>query len=130
MNFYFDEQLPKIVASALNILESHEGVNQVFSTETEFGKGIKDIELFDKLKKVNGILVTHDLKMRTRKNEFSLIKELGITVFIISLPSGANFELQYQTIIGMWPEIKKIYRKNRSPPFVCRIKMRGEPEFL
>ena len=79
----------------------------IFSTETEFGKGVKDIELFDKLKKVNGILVTHDLKMRTRKNEFSLIKELGITVFIISLPSGANFELQYQTIIGMWPEMKK-----------------------
>jgi hypothetical protein len=24
MNFYFDEQLPKIVANALNILESHE----------------------------------------------------------------------------------------------------------
>ena len=29
MNFYFDEQLPKIVASALNILESHEGVNHI-----------------------------------------------------------------------------------------------------
>jgi hypothetical protein len=77
MNFYFDEQLPKITAIALNILESHEGVNQVFSTEIEFGKGIKDIELFENLTKVNDILVTHDLKMRTRKNEFSLIKELG-----------------------------------------------------
>ena len=60
MNFYFDEQLPKIIASALNILESHEGANQVFSTEIEFGKGIKDIELFENLRKVNGILVTHD----------------------------------------------------------------------
>ncbi len=130
MDFYFDEQLPKIVADALNVLETHEGVNRVFSTEIEFGKGIKDVDLFQRLRKVNGILVTHDLKMKTRKNEFSLIKELGITVFMISLPSGANFETQYQVIIGMWPDIKKILKKYKSNPFVCRIKMRGSPEFL
>lgn len=129
MDFYFDEQLPKIIAEAINTLEKHEGTNRVFSTETVLGKGIKDIDLFRELKKINGVLVTHDLKMQTRRNEFALIKELGITVFIISLPSGANFELQYQTIIGMWPEIKKIYKKKRSNPFVCRLKMRGKPEF-
>jgi hypothetical protein len=130
MDFYFDEQLPKIIANALNIIEGHEGINNVFSTETEFGKGISDLELFARLKEVNGILVTHDLKMKTRKNEFSVIKELGVSVFLISLPSGANFELQYQTIIGIWPEIKKICRKQRGIHFVCRIKMRGKPEFL
>jgi hypothetical protein len=37
MDFYFDEQLPKIVANALNVIETHEGVNRVFSTEIEFG---------------------------------------------------------------------------------------------
>ena len=99
------------------------------STENEFGKGIKDIDLFQRLRGVNGILVTHDLKMKTRKT-FSLIKELGITVFMISLPSGANLETQYQVIIGMWPEIKKIVKMHKSEPFVCRIKMRGSPEFL
>lgn len=130
MDFYFDEQLPKIIANALNVIESHEGLNKVFSTETEFGKGIPDLELFARLKAVNGILVTHDLKMKTRKNEFSVIKALGISVFLISLPSGANFELQYQTIIGLWPEIKRIYKKQRGAHFVCRIKMRGKPEFL
>jgi hypothetical protein len=130
MDYYFDEQLPKLVANALNLLESHEGINRVFSTEESFGKGIKDTDLFRRLKEVNGILVTHDLKMTTRKNELSLIKELGISAFVISLPSGSNFELQYQTIIGMWPSIKKISRKNRNDSFVCRIKMRGEPEFL
>jgi len=130
MDYYFDEQLPKIVANALDVLESHEGINRVFSTEVVIGKGVKDVDLFKELKVLNGILVTHDLKMTTRKNEFSLIKELGITVFIISLPSGANFELQYQTIIGIWPKIKKILKKNGFSPFVCRIKMRGEPEFL
>jgi len=130
MDFYFDEQLPKVVAEALNILESREGVNRVLSTENEFGRGIKDVELFKKLKNVNGVLVTHDLKMITRKNEFALVKELGISVFILSLPSGANVELQYQTIFAKWSEILKLYRKNSSKAFVCRIKMRGDPDFL
>lgn len=129
MKFYLDEQLPKTVAEALDILESHYGENRVLSTEAEFGKGVKDKDLFEKLKNVGGILITHDLKMVTRKNEFALIKELGISVFIISLPSGANYELQYKTIIERWPEIKSIRKKNPSP-FVCRIKMRGETEFL
>ncbi len=130
MDFYFDEQLPKIVAQALNVLESHEGVNNVFSTESEFGKGIKDVELFEKLKSVKGILITPDLKMKTRQNEFSLLKKLGITVFIISLPTGSNFELQYQTLIGKWPKIKKILSDYGSAPFVCKIKLKGKPEFL
>lgn len=129
MDFYFDEQLPKVIADALNVLESREGENRVLSTEAEFGKGVKDIDLFEKLKDVNGILVTHDLKIITRRNEFSLIKQLGISVFILSLP-GANFQLQYQTIIGKWEEIKQLCRKNKSTSFVCRIKMRGDPEFL
>ena len=130
MDFYFDEQLPKVVAEALNVLESREGLNRVLSTETEFGKGVKDVELYKKLKDVGGVLVTHDLKMITRKAEFALIKELGVSVFVLSLPSGANFELQYQTIIAKWAELKKLCRKNSPSPFVCRVKMRGDPEFL
>jgi hypothetical protein len=130
MDFYFDEQLPKVVAEALNVLESREGVNRVLSTETEFGKGVKDVELYNKLKDAHGVLVTHDLKMITRKAEFALIKHLGVSVFVLSLPSGANFEFQYQTIIAKWAKIKELYRKNNSSPFVCRIKMRGDPEFL
>jgi hypothetical protein len=130
MNFYFDEQLPKVVAVALDVLGSHEGTNRVLSTETEFGKGVKDVELYKKLKDAGGVLVTHDLKMITRKAEFALIRELGVSVFVHSLPSGANFELQYQTIIAKWADIKKLCRKHSSSPFVCRIKMRGDPEFL
>lgn len=130
MDFYFDEQLPTVVAEALNVLESRDGANRVLSIGTEFGKGIKDADLFKKLKNVNGVLVTHDLKMITRKNEFALIKELGISVFILSLPAGANFDLQYQTIFLKWSEILKLYRNNSSKPFICRIKMRGDPDFL
>lgn len=129
MDFYFDEQLPKLVAEALNTLEKHDGINRVLSTEIEFGKGIKDPDLYQLLKKCDGILITKDLKMITRKNEFSLITELGITVFFINLPDGSNFNDIYQTIIVKWQEIKKICKK-RKRPFLCKIKMRGAAEFL
>ena len=129
MDFYFDEQLPKKVANALDVLEQHDGVHRVFSTELEFGIGLKDVPLYHKLKEVNGILITHDLKMLTRVNEFSALKELGISAFIISLPSGINYTLTYQTIFGKWEEIKKISRK-QAMPFICRLKMKGQPEFL
>ena len=130
MDFYYDEQLPKIVAQALNVLESHEGIHHVYSTDSEFGKGIKDLELFEKLKSVKGVLITPDLKMKTRQNEFSLLKRSGVTVFMISLPTGSNFELQYQTLIGKWAKIKKILYDYGSAPFVCKIKLKGKPEFL
>lgn len=130
MDFYFDEQLPPSIAEALNLIEGHEKKHRVFSTASVFGKGVQDIDLFRKLQEVNGILVTHDLKMLTRRKEFELIKDLGISVFVISLPDGANYELIYRTIIGdKWHEIKALWKKRRNESFVCRIKMRGDHDF-
>lgn len=106
MDFYFDENLPKAIAEALNIVEGHRAINRVFSTEVAFEKGIKDLELIPKIKSVNGILITHDIKMKTRSNEHQLIKEIGVTVFIISLPSGCNYELMYQKIFSDWEKSK------------------------
>jgi hypothetical protein len=129
MKFYFDEQLPKKVANALDILEQHDNEHRVFSTEIEFGKGVKDIPLYHKLHEAGGILITHDLKMITRIAEFTAIKDLGITVFFINLPSGVNFTLIYQTLFEKWEEIKEIAKRQKHP-FVCKIKMKGKPEFL
>ncbi|MFA5299556.1 MAG: hypothetical protein WC389_15310, partial [Lutibacter sp.] len=77
-----------------------------------------------KLKEANGIWITHDLKLKTRANEFQLIKDEGISVFIISLPSGYDFVTMYRTIIDRWEEIKQICKKNKDP-FVCRLLIRG-----
>lgn len=126
MDFYLDENLPPRVANALNALEEGEEDN-VYHTEVVFGKNILDLELYPKIKEKNGILITNDLKMLSRKNERELIRSLGITAFFISLPKGANFVLKYRTMINKWEEIKLVCRKNKHP-FMCRIKMRGETE--
>ena len=126
MDFYFDENLPLRVANAINALEEGEEDN-IYHTEIAFERSIKDPDLYRKIKEKNGILVTNDLKMLTRKTEYDLIHSLEITVIFISLPSGASFALRYRTIINKWEEIKQICRKNKHP-FLCRIKMRGETE--
>lgn len=126
MDFYLDENLPPRVANALNALEEGEEDN-VYHTRLVFGAGILDPDLFPKIKEVNGILITNDLKQYSRKNEHDIIKELGITVILLHLPKGANFALKYKTIIDRWEEIKTICRKNKHP-FFCKIKMRGETE--
>lgn len=130
MDYYFDEQLPPSIAGALDLLESHEGKNRVYSTSVAFSKGITDSDLFQKIRESNGILVTHDLKMVTRRKEFSLIRELGISVFLVSLPSGADYEMIWRTIVEKWPAIKEWQRKHRNKPIVCRIPIRGKPVIL
>lgn len=67
MDYYLDEQLSPLIAEALDKIEGHEGRNRVYSTATAFGKGITDLELFERIRQANGVLVTHDLKMVTRK---------------------------------------------------------------
>jgi hypothetical protein len=125
MDFYLDENLPHVIAEALDILEKHYKIHRVFSTELIWSKGIKDDSLIVKLKEANGIWITHDLKLKTRVNEFYLMKEEGITVFIISLPSGYDFTVMYRTIIYRWEEIKQICIKNEQP-FICRLLIRGQ----
>ncbi len=99
------------------------------STEIKFGKRIKDPDLFKILKEKKGILISNDLRMKTRNNEFTLLKELGITAFLISLPSGSGYWIKVKTIINYWEEIKSASEKHKHP-FIRRIKMRGASEFL
>ena len=126
MDFYFDENLPERVANAINALEEGEPYN-IYHTAVVFSKSIKDPDLIPLIKEKNGILVTNDLKMLSRRNEHELIIATGITVVFINFTKGANFALKYQTIIKKWEEIKKICNNNHHP-FLCKIKMKGKTE--
>lgn len=128
MNFYLDENLPPRVANALNALEEGEEDN-VYHTELVFEKSIKDPDLFPKIKERDGILITNDLKMLSKKGEYEQMVSLGITAFFIKFPSGANFVLKYRFIIDKWEMIKDICRNNKHP-FRCKITSKGKPEIL
>ena len=126
MEFYLDENLPPRVANALHALEQGEGIS-VYHTKVAFNMGILDPDLYPKLKERNGILITNDFKMLSRKAEYQLMISLGITAFFIKFPSGANFFVKYKMIFDRWEEIKKICKENKRP-FKCKIKPRGKSE--
>ncbi|HUS87507.1 MAG TPA: hypothetical protein VMW76_09720 [Bacteroidales bacterium] len=125
MNFYFDENLPRAIARALNELEKNRTDTIVLSTEDVWGKGIKDSPLIEKLHEAGGIMVTNDLKMK--HNYYELLKKNGVSAFFIAFPSGVNFEYRYQHVFKIWEDIKKIARKEKHP-FICKIPNRGKPK--
>lgn len=119
MDFYFDENTPPRIAKALNALEEGNDIN-VYHTQIKWDKGIKDPDLYPLLKEVDGILVTSDLKMMTRRAERTIMAERGIPTVIFTVPMGSNFTARYQFIFKKWEAIKK-FCKNHKAPYICRI---------
>jgi len=120
MDFYFDENTPPRIAAALNVLEGEKSDINVFHTQVKWKKGVKDPSLYPLLKEVNGILVTCDLKMMTRRAERQIIQEHAVSVIIFTVPPGSNFINRYQFIFKKWEAIKKFCKDNK-PPFMGRI---------
>lgn len=123
MDFYFDENLPPRIAHAFDALEGKDG-HRVYHTQEVWGQGIKDVDLYPKLKAANGILVTNDLKMISRRNEFSLLKELQITAFIMSFPKGSTFDEKARHMFLRWAEIKDCL--GGKLPVIYEIKNNGK----
>lgn len=129
MVFYFDENMPKRIAQALDALEGDRSDINVFSTEIVWDKGIDDPTLFRKISEVGGILITNDLKIKTRRNQFELLKELELSAFLFSFPKHSKFPVKYMKIFSYWEFIKKTTAR-RKLSFICKIKNNGTEEFL
>ena len=59
----------------------------------------------------------------------SLLKKMGVTAFMILLPSGADFDLVAQIVFDKWWQIKKICQSEKLP-LVCKMPVRGKYTFL
>lgn len=127
MKFILDENIPKQIAEALNVLDRE---NEVLSVHDLNLNGTSDVELIPKLGKQNAYFITHDLKQKTRKKESKLFFEHDVSTFIISFKSGAKHWDKVLMLINNWEEIKNIARKNHKTTFVYRVKVRGKNEFL
>jgi predicted nuclease of predicted toxin-antitoxin system len=88
MIFYFDENLNKKVAEALDILDMD---NTIKSVKNEF-EGKLDLDLIPLLAKEEAILITFDKKMRRLQSERkSLENNKMIVFFLASYPTGWDF---------------------------------------
>ncbi len=126
MDFYLDENLPPRLAKALNEFDEE---NRILHTQIEFGKGIKDVPLIDKLNEIKGIkiIVTNDLKFKHRIHQYRIYKDNNLSTIMISLPSGPNDWAKMITITNKWELITELSRKHKHP-FICRIYLRKNPQ--
>lgn len=115
MIFYFDENLNKKVAEALDILDMD---NTIKSVKNEF-EGKLDLDLIPLLAKEEAILITFDKKMRRLQSERkSLENNKMIVFFLASYPTGWDF---VKLIIKSQEKIITAAEKSERPAFY-RIK--------
>lgn len=100
MIIYFDENIPKQLAEALNILDNK---NTIKSVKNEY-KGIQDPELIPLLKKENAILITKDKKMRKIKTEKQLLIE-NKTIVLFFNKSNVDYWKIVSLFISKWEKI-------------------------
>ena len=126
MDFYLDENLPPRLAKALNELDEE---NRILHTQIEFGKGIKDVPLIDKLNEIKGIkiIVTNDKKFKQRIHQYRVYKDNNLSTIMISLPAVTNYWVIINTIVNKWELITKLSREHEHP-FICKIYLRKNPQ--
>ena len=118
MIFYFDENLPRQIAQALNILDRE---NEVYSVKDKYS-GLKDTELIPLLAEQNAILITHDKKMKRNSKERQSLEQNQLTVFFVS--SDYDYWTNVILFIRYWRDIVKQAKKNPKNAFF-RIKSKG-----
>ena len=133
MKIYIDENIPRQIAQALNIIQ--EALNrkngtdvQVRSIVDDFKIGAKDEEW---LPEVAGcVVITQDNRIQTTRHQRDLCVAHGVgMVFISAGKKGMTFWEFTQLLIKHWDEILKITHKPKFP-FAYRITRNGKVEKL
>lgn len=120
LKIYIDENLPKQLAEAFNIIQIHlnkveKKTIQVYSMK-EIDEGATDIDWFVKLKNDNAIILTQDRNIQRHKHERKSYLENGIGVIFFKLTkNGVSFWNTYKHLVKHWDDIKHICRKNDLP---------------
>lgn len=124
MKIYFDENFPYQIAKALNILQSpKEDENvEVVNISDYFGRGAADEMWIPQIAKLNGIVVTQDLRIQNTHHQRDLYREhkLGVVFFKPPSKKGYTYWEQVEKVILSWKEIKNTDRQKRPFAFVIR----------
>lgn len=120
LKIYIDENMPKQLASAFNIIQTHlnkkeKKVIEVYSMK-DIDEGASDIEWFENLKDKNAIILTQDRNIQRHKHERKAYEENGIgIIFFKHHKGGMTFWNTFKHLVKFWPDIKQICRKNKLP---------------
>lgn len=131
---YIDENLPRQLALGLHELQQPQNKRdgfeiEVLSIKDVFGEGELDQDWIPKVGKENGIVITQDFHIQTRRHEKELYREHGIGILFINPPSKGGFAYweMVKQLVNRWDEIKQIIRKTNTPfAFRCSAKTKFE----
>ena len=101
---YFDENMPPHVAKGFEIIQKPEAVKSNFPkieikhfNNTDF-KGATDKEWLTKLRDTNSFIITKDIKISHRKDEFEAYKKAGLGLFLLRGASKKQNISVWQTL--------------------------------
>jgi predicted nuclease of predicted toxin-antitoxin system len=130
MLFVFDENFSKNLAQGLHLLEKSNPNSKisvdVTSAEVLMGKrGAKDEEIYEKVGKLNGVVITKDKDFKEIKLYESVIKEHRAKVlFFRSSKKLIFFWDILKATIDKWEDIKTKLDSN-SPPYCYEFDIRS-----
>lgn len=127
---FIDENLPRQLAIGLHELQQpqnkRDGLEiEVLSIRDIYGQGEQDEDWIPKVGKENGIVITQDFHIQTRRHEKELYFENGIGIFFLNPPSNGGFAYweMVKQLVNKWDDIKKIIKKTPTPfAFRCSAK--------
>lgn len=120
LKIYIDENMPKQLAVAFNIVQTHLNKKEKKEIEVysmkELNEGASDIEWFNNLKGQNAIILTQDRNIQRHKHERKAYEDNGIgIIFFKHQKGGLTFWDTFKHLVNHWDEIKGICRKNNLP---------------
>lgn len=120
LRIYIDENLPKQLAVAFNMIQAHLNLSEKKKIEVlsmkEINEGAADVEWFEALKDEHAIVITFDRNIQRHKHERQsyIENEIGI-IFLKQPKGGSSFWSTFKHIVRWWDDIKQICRKNKLP---------------
>ncbi|MFH2095125.1 MAG: hypothetical protein ABIJ16_05445 [Bacteroidota bacterium] len=128
MRIYFDANMPRKLAHALNIIQEalnfHENTDiEVISTVDVFGDNAPDEVWIPQV--TNSIVITQDYRIQRTKHQTDLYQQYGLCMVYLKPPSnkGMSFWEMTKVLINKWDEIRKLSKKSNFPAaYICKPK--------
>jgi len=123
MLFYFDENLPKQLAEALNCLDKD---NEIKSVTNDY-RGIKDDKLIETLGEKNAILITRDRRMKRYCSERELLIKYKMKVLFYD-STVSDYWYMAILFVKKWNNITKEFEKIKEGPYFMVMNTNGKIE--
>jgi len=121
---YFDENMPPHVAKGFQIIQKPEALKNKSPlievkhfNDTDF-KGASDKEWIAKLKNTNSFVITKDIKISSRHDEFKAYLDAGLGIFVLRGKTRKENISVWQTLIILskhWEAMVKLMQEEKRP---------------